>query len=210
MRRINKVNEPHSLIAWKQKNPHGRYDDLSETERQDIREVCTQEQLYLCAYCCQAISGQNTDTMNEHVEARRIAPKRSLDFNNIVASCTTPRQCDNAHQSQDLPLTPLMNECEIELCFKISGRVEGITARAIETIRVLNLGDKECNNKSLIEKRRQLSHSLLLINGVDPSEGLDDDELIQIVIEDLGTPKNGRLETFAPVIINILRGWLTA
>jgi hypothetical protein len=35
-----------------------------------------------------------------------------------------------AHGSQPLPLTPLMPECETELRFKFSGRVEGLTERA--------------------------------------------------------------------------------
>ncbi len=61
----------------------------------------------------------------------------------IVASCNTPNQCGDAHKSQHLPLTPLMTECETELRFKISGRVEGLSDRAADTIRVLNLGDHE-------------------------------------------------------------------
>ncbi len=77
--------------------------------------------------------------MNEHVVTRSIAPNRSLDFSNIVASCTTPRQCDAAHKLQPFALTPFMNECETEFKFKISGRVEGLTDRAIETIKVLKL-----------------------------------------------------------------------
>ncbi|MDV6344014.1 hypothetical protein [Nitrosomonas sp. Is37] len=209
MRKINKGREPASLIAWKRTNPVGDYNQLTEIERQDIRDACLQEQFYLCAYCCQKITGENDDCMNEHVEARHLAPNRSLDFGNIVASCTTPNQCDAAHGSQPLSLTPLMAECETELRFKISGRIEGLTDQAKETIRVLNLGDTEVNNKALIEKRKNLSESLLWKNGVDPSEGLDDDELIKAVIDDISQPQNGKLESFAPVVVNILRNWLT-
>lgn len=209
MQKINKGDEPASLSAWIRTHPLARYDDLTEVEREAIREYCTKEQYYLCAYCCQKISGQKSDTMNEHIEARRTSPQRSLSFNNIVASCTTPKQCDNSHGAQHLPLTPLMDECETELRFKISGRVEGLTERAIETIRVLNLGDNEINNKKLIEKRKQLSYSLLFVNGVNPDEGLDDDELIQLVVDDIGTAKGGELEAFAPVVVNILRAWLS-
>ena len=133
---------------------------------------------------------------------------RTLDFNNIVASCRTSKQCDAAHDSQVLPLTPLMDECETELKFKISGRVEGLTQRAIDTIQVLNLGDNEQNNKALIEKRKYLSESLLWSNGIDPNEGLEDDELLQSIINDLLTPQNGKLESFAPVVANILKNWI--
>jgi hypothetical protein len=71
----------------------------------------------------------------------------------------------------------------------------------------LNLGDHEKNNRALIEKRRQLSNALLWINGVDPDEGLEDDELLEMLIDGLVQPQQGQLEPFAPVVINILRGW---
>ncbi len=210
MRKINKGAEPDSLIAWKRRNPTGCYDNLSPVERIDIRNACSVEQYYLCAYCCQSIDQRGDDCMNEHVEARRIAPQRGLDFANIVASCKTPRQCDAAHGSRPLPLTPLMDECETEFQFKISGRVEGLTDRAKETIGVLNLGDYERHNRALIEKRKQLTQVLLLANGVDPNHGLDDDELLKLLIDDLLTPVDGKLAPFAPVVVSILKGWVSS
>lgn len=208
MRKINKGVEPDSLTQWKRGHLNGSYNDLSSVERQDIRSSCIKEQFYLCAYCCQSITGENNDCINEHIVARNIAPHRSLDFSNIVASCTALRQCDAAHKSQPFELTPFMNECETELKFKISGRVEGLTPRAIETIKVLNLGDTEQNNRSLIEKRKKLSQDLLWTNGIDPEDGIDDDELIELLIADIACPKDGKLEAFTPVVVNILRGWL--
>ncbi len=112
MRKIEKGNEPASLQTWKKRQQHGSYTKISDTVRQDIREACVAEQFYLCAYCCERISGKE-DTVNEHVEARKLAPNRSLDFGNIVASCKTTNQCDSAHGSQSLPLTPLMAECRV-------------------------------------------------------------------------------------------------
>jgi hypothetical protein len=102
----------------------------------------------------------------------------------------------------------LMPECETELQFKISGRVEGLSDRATTTIQVLNLGDQEKNNRALIEKRKQLAAALLWTNGIDPTEGLEDEQLLKILIDDLADPQNGQLDAFAPVIINILRSWL--
>lgn len=211
MKKINKGPEPLALTAWKKANPrasHATYAKLAQTERQAIRDACTREQFYLCAYCCQSISGHKTDTMNEHVQAQQLAPQLSLSFNNIVASCTTAKQCDDAHGAQPLPLTPLMVECETELRFKISGRVEGLTERARASIRVLNLGDTEVNNKALIEKRKRLSDALLWANGVDPSDGFDDDELLLMLIDDIAQPQDGKLAPFSPVVANILNSWL--
>ena len=209
MRKIIKGKEPESLLAFKLSNPTERYNYLDSSHRQDIRSHCAAEQFYLCAYCCQQITGFARDTMNEHVEAQHIAPNRTLDFTNIVASCKTKNQCDDSHRAQTLPLSPLMDECETELKFKISGRVEGISHRAKETIRVLNLGDHERSNKSLIEKRKQLSDSLLWTNGIDPGKGLEGEALLLSVIDDLLDTSSGTLPPFAPVVANILRNWIT-
>lgn len=209
MRKITKQVgfEPQSLTSWKKRinNKDKDYLGLTSTEKDDIRSACAMEQFYLCAYCCKPISGAIKDCMNEHVVARDIAPNRSLDFDNIVASCITPNQCDSAHGSQPLPLTPFDIECETDLTFKLSGRVEGKTADAKETIRVLNLGN---NNKSLVEQRRQFVQALLLGDGIDPGDVIDDSDLIQMVIDDLSKPKNGKLEAFAPIAINVLSQWV--
>lgn len=205
MRKIEKGAEPQRLTEWKRSHVGGTYSDLSSEERQEIRFACLQEQYYLCAYCCNAITGDNDDCVNEHVEARKLAPCRSLDYSNIAVSCKTRKQCDRAHRSQPLNLTPLMQECETQLLFKISGRVEGLTDRAKETIRVLNLGDSEAHNRKLIETRKDLVYGLLLRNDIDPQEGVEDDDFIKLVIDDLLAPLDGKLESFAPVVANILR-----
>jgi uncharacterized protein (TIGR02646 family) len=207
MRKINKGSEPPDLTEWKKKNPHGKYNHLTEQVRRIIREYALKEQFYLCAYCCQRIENINS-CHNEHIEAQNLNPNRTLDFSNIVASCNTSNQCGDAHKSQPLPLTPLMVECETELRFKISGRVEGLSDRAIATIQVLNLGDYEQNNRALIEKRKQLCNTLLLTNGINPDEGLEDEELLEMVISDLSQPEQNEMEPFTPVVINILQNWL--
>ncbi|VXD25767.1 conserved hypothetical protein [Planktothrix serta PCC 8927] len=207
MRTISKGTEPPSLRDWKRKKTNGHYEDLDADIRRDIREYALKEQFYLCAYCCQKI--EDIDAChNEHIEAQKLNPQRSLDFTNIVGSCNTHNQCGNAHKSQELPLTPLMAECETELRFKISGRVEGLSDRATTTIQVLNLGDKEINNRALIEKRKQLSNTLLWKNGINPDQGLEDEELLKVLIDELGQPQEGQLDAFAPVVINILQNWL--
>lgn len=218
MRRIIKGNPPDSFMRWVRRKPKDRnenqwFEELYEGKHWDVVSALSEhnakEQYYLCAYCCTGISGASVDTVNEHVEARGIAPRRSLDHHNIVASCKNRNQCDAAHKSQALPLTPLMDECETELKFKVSGRVEGLTDRAVEAIRVLNLGDHERSNKALIGKRKQLSDTLLFANGLYPDQPFDDELLLMEVIQDLLTPKDGKLEEFAPVVANILRHWIS-
>lgn len=136
MRKISKTEEPPELVQWKRKNPKlHRYDDLNRNKsnegkiaRQKINERNIEDQFGLCAYCCKRIDESNS--MNEHLVPRSKNHQKELDFNNIVASCDTKNQCDKAHDNQDLPLTPLMAECEIELQFFLSGDVKGKTDRA--------------------------------------------------------------------------------
>lgn len=208
MKKINKQAEPASLTQLKRKSSTAVYSNLSTELRQDIRNACTTEQFYLCAYCCKQISGSNKDTMNEHVLPQDVAPNHTLDFNNIIASCTTKGQCDSAHKNQRLPLTPLMDECETEFVFKLSGRIEGLTERAKESIEILNLGDTEQNNRALIEKRKQLVSTLLFGSGLDPAEPVEDDDLLRMVINDLSQPVDGKLQAYAPVVVNILKNWI--
>lgn len=202
MRKISKQVgfEPASLSQFKRRNKQGNYSDLTVETRQDIRLACTIEQFYLCAYCCKQISGSSDDTMNEHVIARKTAPHKSLDYTNIVASCTTANQCDNAHRSQTLPVTPFDIECETDLDFKLSGRVVGLTDDAQKTIDVLNL-----DNRSLTEQRKIFIDTILFTYGED---AIEDDYLINIMIDELAQLEEGKLEAFAPVVINVLRGWV--
>lgn len=205
MRKIRKGNEPESLTQWKRSNPQQRYTALPPTERQSIRAACLEEQYGLCAYCCHGITLENAH--NEHVEAQDSAPSRTLDFSNIVASCNHSKQCGDAHKSQSLPLTSLMDECEIELKFYLSGAVEGLTPRAASAIKVLNLGETRKNNMALFSTRKALIESLLFTHSINPSElRLESDEVLSILLEELQQPdQNNRLQPFAPVLINVLR-----
>ncbi|MEN9657854.1 MAG: hypothetical protein RL571_1319 [Pseudomonadota bacterium] len=211
MRKIIKSTAPAALTRWKRDHPKGKYAETDYTVRQEIRVAALKEQYYLCAYCCQSITEPITEKNchNEHIEAQAFAPKRTLDFDNIVASCNAKHQCGEGHGSQALLLTPLMDECETELKFYISGEVEGLTERAKDAIRILNLGDSTSTNRQLIEKRKQLIDGFIWTNVGDPSDGFEDDELISMLIEDCQIPKDGKLEAFAPIFKNIMSAWIT-
>ena len=200
MRKIVKGEEPPVLTDLKRKNSGKGYQNLNREIRQSIRTCCFKEQFGLCAYCCKPIDEKNC--VNEHVVAQRINPRLSLDYNNIVASCSTKGQCDDAHGSQPLPLTPLMNECETELCFRLSGRVEGLTKRAQQSIKVLGL-----DNRALKETRKQMIDALIFIHGSYPHEiEVLDNDLMGLMIEELEeVDENQILPAFAPILVNILR-----
>ena len=200
MRKITKGLEPAALTQWKRAPPRGRYADLTHEPSRSIRQACIEEQYGLCAYCCHEITVDSAH--NEHVVAQKIAPARTLDFSNIVASCNRPKQCGDAHKHQALPLTALMDECEIELKFYMSGRVEGLTPRATTAIQVLNLGDRHDNNRTLINTRKYLLDAL--IYGVDLE--VENIERLTCLMEELSRPDaNNRLKPFAPVLVNVIR-----
>lgn len=208
MRKISKSNEPTELTAWKRKNRNARYTDLQNDKegiaaRQAINQQNIKDQFGLCAYCCKRINEDNS--VNEHLVPRDKNHRLELDFNNIVASCNSAKQCDDAHGNQLLPLTPLMVECEAELQFLLSGIVEGKTDRANRIIEILNL-----NNNSLTQSRKQYIYGLLLTEGLPPEELLDikDKELLAMLINVFQNTESNQLQPFSPVIVNILKSYL--
>lgn len=201
MRKITKGLEPPELTTWKRKNPHGQYTNLSHIERQAINEAARSEQFGLCAYCCKKIDAQKSH--NEHIEARHLAPNRQLDFDNIVASCNTRKQCGEAHDSLPLPLTPLMVECETELKFYLSGKVVGITERAENSIAVLCL-----DSRAIQEERKQMVDNLIFPDKADDLRLLGDD-LLAVLVEDFQQPDaEGHFLPYSPVLVNIIRQFL--
>lgn len=222
MRKIDKLasNSPETLEKFRWKNPSARYQDVEHDIRVAIRESCAKEQFYLCAYCCQELSGGRQDTNNEHIVPQSNAPNLSLDFMNIVASCNggSVRHCNNARGNKILELTPLMDECETEIEYLLSGEVRGTTERAYEAVDVLNLGVSYEANPKLVMLRKQVVDAVLYDVGLknnddtelgsDDVSGLEDEDILTILTEELATykfPDNGKLPSFAPVIINVLK-----
>ncbi|POD70018.1 hypothetical protein BKM17_24680 [Pseudomonas syringae group genomosp. 3] len=197
------------LEQWARSNKGKKYADLAGREdiKDAIRHACVREQHGLCAYCCRSITPYKDSAHNEHVEAQRLAPNRTLDFQNIVASCNQPGRCGNAHGHQLLPLTPLMVECETELQFELSGLVEGKTDRAQDCIKVLNLGSDQASNRWLIGERKAMINALLFKHGLDASElSLEDDDILDLLHDELlPVDEYQQLQPFSPVLINVIR-----
>ena len=208
MREISKGEDPALLSVWKRANPHARYPALPNEQRRAIRTSCITEQFGLCAYCCQSIDVDAAH--NEHIEAQDTAPNRTLDCSNIVASCQTLNQCGHGRGTRFLPLTPLMVECESELKFYLSGRVEGLTERAKTAIYALNLGDTPESNRGLIGKRKALVEAILFSEQLDPAELVaEDDDLLVMLMDDLQTPDEQQcLQAFSPLLVNVIRHYL--
>ncbi|VVN33116.1 retron system putative HNH endonuclease [Pseudomonas fluorescens] len=208
MRKIDKGIEPQSLTRLKRADNALRYRDLPPDESRSIRSSCISEQYGLCAYCCQSITVD--DAHNEHLEAQDRAPNRTLDFSNIVASCQRPNQCGHGRGTRQLPLTPLMAECETELKFYLSGLVTGQTERARVAIEALNLGHSEESNRGLVGARKQLVDALIYSHSVHPEDlQFEDEEFLGLLLEELKTPDAAQcLQPFSPVLVNVISHFL--
>lgn len=208
MRKIVKGREPDAFKRWRRQNPEKQYQDLTHNERQPVREACAKEQRHLCAYCCSRIDINNTHTVRiDHVKPQSRFPRDSLNYQNMVVSCSTPNQCDIAKDNHIIDLTPFMQECESELNFTLSGRVRGHTDRSERLIETVNLGSNEDDNEALINKRRCAIDAVLWKNGIDPEEGIEDDDLIDLLVDELRSDTDDKMEPFAPVLVNILHQW---
>lgn len=212
LRQITKGAEPVELTAYKRRNPTHRYDDLGNDPQQirsKIRQACLAEQYYLCAYCCKLIGEKDHDCMNEHVLPRQNYPNKSLDFDNIVASCTAKGSCDDVKDNQEIAITPLSPRCEAEFTFNLSGTVTGLTADAQQTINVLKLGDCLQQNKKLVDSRKQAISNFLLSESIDSNDiSVIDDEYLAMLVESLQQPVDGKLQPFAPIIVKALENWI--
>lgn len=204
MKKIIKHDEPEDLNSWKRKHSHGRYDEIDSTIRQSIRASCITEQYGLCAFCCTPILKDTCH--NAHLLSQHTYPQYSLNWDNIVASCNSDATCGTCQGTHIIPITPLMDECETEFIFYQSGRVEGITTRAQETIQILNL-----NCDILKNRRKSVIRDFLYTNEYfPPIQDIEewDTEILNALIQDCLKVKNGKLAPYAPVLINICRQML--
>jgi uncharacterized protein (TIGR02646 family) len=203
MRKITKTGPPPELTHLRHRNPGTRYNNLSSVERRVIRKACLDEQKGLCAFCCCSITVDNAH--NDHLLGQARHPQRSLDWDNIVAGCTAAEHCGNYQGQRDIPLTPLMPECETELQFYVSGTVKSLTDRAKRTVEILNL-----DSSILRLKRKHALDALLYSSEFYPAEDIPvwDEELIQAFIAECGKEMDGILSPYAPVLANIVRQFL--
>ena len=111
-----------------------------------LREQLRKEQYGLCCYCCQALEEK---AEIDHVQSRKNNHDLTYHYNNLLLSCKMTNQCNNAKGHQNLDLTPLMIECDVEIKINLAGELESKSSRAEQAIKLLNL-----NNPMLCNKRK--------------------------------------------------------
>lgn len=208
MRKISKGPEPQSLTDFKHSFPALKYDNLTpgyENVRIDIRDSCIKEQFFLCAYCCDRIT--ISDSHNEHVIPRSdtIGTNLTLDYKNIVASCQARTHCGHKKGEHIINTTPLMDCCESDIIYQLNGKMTHRNPNAQNAINILNLRDGGLKNK------RKSIIDIILFEYVEDLEdlALEDPEYLRMIIDEISkVDKDGKLEAFSPIIINILRQYL--
>lgn len=152
MQKINKTGKmPIETAKGLKKYKAETWGKIPEGIKTPLREQLYQEQDGLCCYCCQKLKFEWSHI--EHIQSRKDHPSKCFDYNNLLLSCSTPKQCDNAKGNQELPLTPLMNECENEIQINLAGELISDSLRGKESVEILKLNNRQIRNwrKSLID-----------------------------------------------------------
>jgi uncharacterized protein (TIGR02646 family) len=157
----------------------------------------------LCAFCCCSVTVD--DGHNAHILSQARYPHQSLNWANLVTSCNADKHCGIYQGQNDIPLTPLMPQCETEFKFYVTGRVKALTSRAQKTLEILNL-----DSPVLRSKRRNALDTLLYSLEFHPVDDIPvwDEELIQAFIAECSKEADGVLFPYAPVLANIVRQFL--
>lgn len=173
MKHIAKHTSPQEFEDWKTwKKPiqwedlpssRARDEDLPEGavnySKRDLRQTLLEEHGYICAYCQERIENNPLQTKIEHLKAKEEGkyPHLTFDYNNLLVCCsggdTDPKprfpHCDSARspKNEDLPLDPLMQNCEQDIGYTKDGGIYGNTDYAAQTIRLLGLDIAKLKNK---------------------------------------------------------------
>jgi hypothetical protein len=99
-----------------------------------------------------------------------------------------------------------MIECELEIVYLLNGKMTHKNQRSQATINTLNL-----RARSLESKRKQVI-DLILFTYVDDlvDLALEENYYLESIIEELVKPdSNGKLEAFSPVIVNVIKHFIS-
>ena len=165
MQKIDKSGKlPEQSEKGFKKHKNSKWSDIPEEVKTPLREELFREQGGLCCYCCQKLKLEWSHI--EHVQCRQDYPNKRFDYDNLLLSCSTPKQCDNAKGNQELSLTPLMKECDDEIKLNLAGELVSGSGRADEAIDILKLNNRQIRlwRKNLVDAISFVSPSQILCN----------------------------------------------
>jgi len=181
MQKINKIGKlPEESVKGFKQYKSSKWSEIPEVVKTPLREQLFQEQNGLCCYCCQKLRLEWSHI--EHVQCRQDHPKKRFDYDNLLLSCSTPKQCDNAKGNQELPLTPLMNECDEEIKLNLAGELVSDSERADEAVDILKLNNRQVRSwrKSLVD---MISFVFDPNQSYSPPIGIQDRKTLNLIID---------------------------
>lgn len=204
MKTIRKQQEPPSFQAWKTQYPTAGYDALSGAVKQSLKTALMQEQGWLCCYCEQRITEDNSHI--EHIKPQSLDSSAALDYQNIVCSCQNQlekggtRHC--GHKKGDwydsaLFISPLDPTCESRFTYTWDGHVyPAIKNDKAATVTIGRLG---LDIPDLVDLRKA---------AIDVLVDLSSDELRAFLNAYLTPTQDGKFQVFW-TMFNGLRQKLT-
>ena len=208
MKRIIKGDAPDFWVSFIKKHPKVVYKDLEHVKggpevRNQLRTHLSQEQGNVCGYCCSILSAPKSH--NEHIKPEDSYQHLTMDYNNIIVSCTQKHHSDNSscgmekdrNYDEVLFVSPLEDDCEKHFIFNPDGSIDSDTERGQYTIDLLRLHE----SKSLKANRRQQYNAVYnfcstevaeLCNGISNDTGEEyafAKELYQIFFDEMVVPE---------------------
>lgn len=166
MREVSRGPAPACVSEAVRETPTLSFDDLKSRCGEEIRASTYRQQKGLCAFCCDKLNPDFSNTRIAHVEPQSVAPGAATDFKNFALSCDSERlnniSCDAAQGSQSLPLTPFSSNVERQFLYELSGQMKGLTDEAKETIRILNLDSQTGDRSHRLRSARQNAIAVFL------------------------------------------------
>jgi len=209
MRHIQKDEEPARVKDWKIrfKNMNRRlpqYADIHGTEEKNVlKAALLSEQKYLCCYCCNRITFENSHIEHFRPKGKAMYEKLSLEYSNLHASCQGEKgdgkHCGHAKAEkfdEGLMISPLDARCEDRFMYTAHGDIcaaNGADEAAKYTIDTLALHDKR-----LCAAREEAIWASGALTTENPEE-------IQALITKFNTPVRGELAPFCDAILYQLR-----
>lgn len=204
---VQKDKEPNEIVTWKKKfkskyKRKPRYEDIkSEPEKQQLKAALISEQKYLCCYCCNRISDNNSHI--EHFVPQSTDNDLSLEYSNLHASCQGEngdmKHCGHAkgnEYDETLLISPLDANCEKRFSYSVNGRIEPadmLDEGARYTIEVLALNDERLKKA---REEAMWAAEVFLVN---------DEVKRQQLIAKYSNPLNGKKTPFCNAILFQLR-----
>jgi uncharacterized protein (TIGR02646 family) len=207
VKHIRKKPEPPSILTSLTVTTYKDLDNSEEGKkaRGELRTVLSQEQGYICCYCCQKLDLNNSHI--EHLRPRESYDHLSLEYNNLLVSCqgrlqkNEPRHCGMAKDAwfdENLMVSPLSSDCEDFFEYSLAGEIlptknvnRGRAAK--ETIDRLKL------NIPKLQAMRQAE----IIPFFDIE--LSAEEVLKLIESFTNTNDQGYFQPFSPALIHLLQ-----